>query len=94
MAYRLIEVAITQPNSNFSLNHKLIALKEHYALLSDTVTSREFVHTNSISASKIAEKENRVFLTVKVRYLHSIWQGRKDSLAFSVLQKIMVATSF
>ena len=40
-------------------------LKVHYALLSDTVTSREFVHTNSISASKIAEKENRVFLTVK-----------------------------
>ena len=35
-----------------------------------------------------------MFLTVKVRYLHSIWQGWKDSLAFSVLQKIMVATSF
>ena len=40
-------------------------LKVHGALLSDTVTSREFVHTNSISASKIAEKENRVSLTVK-----------------------------
>jgi hypothetical protein len=61
----LIEVAITQPNSNFSLNRKLIALKVHGALLSDTVTSREFVHTNSISASKIAEKENRVSWAVK-----------------------------
>jgi len=61
----LIEVAIAQPNSNFSLNRKLIVLKVHGALLSDTVTSREFVHTNSISASKIAEKENRVSTTVK-----------------------------
>jgi len=38
-------------------------LKVHGALLSDTVTSREFVQTNSISAIKIAEKENRVSKT-------------------------------
>ena len=61
----MIEVEIAQPNGDFSLNYKLIALKVHGALLSDTVTSREFVHTNSLSASKISEKENRVFLTVK-----------------------------
>ena len=54
-----------QLNSVFSLNYKLIELKVHDALLSDIVTSREFVHTNSISASEIAEKENRVSLTVK-----------------------------
>ena len=68
-----------QPNSDFSLNYKLIVLKVYDALLSHTATSREFVHTNSISASKIAEKENRVSTTVKsvtnTRYGASIDNG-------------------
>ena len=61
----MIAAEITQPNSDFSLNYKLIVLKVHDVLLSDTATSREFAHTNPISARKIAKKENRVSLTVK-----------------------------
>jgi hypothetical protein len=48
----LIAAEITQPNSDFSLNHTLRAQKAHDVLLSGTATTREFAHTDPISASK------------------------------------------
>ena len=47
-------------------------------LLSYTVTSREFVYTNSVSAGNTHRKRKSSVHNGQIRYEHSIWYGQQD----------------
>ena len=68
----------------------------HVVLLSDTVTSREFVHTNSISASEIAEKENisvtEAQFEEKIKELATLYQAEEKDV-YTQLAKNLNMTS-
>ena len=63
--------------------------------LSHTVTSREFVYTNSVSAGITCKKRKSSVHNGQIRYEHSIWYTGRDSFTFLPLgAEIEVAASF